>query len=101
MKIRTFYFYCILASILCAACASPREEGGRTAGGAPARAKDAAAGKMEQPALSDVKLKGYAGEKMDLFFKNRVFSDFAKNEVFGEAEEAFRAKADDRLGCVG
>lgn len=101
MKIRTFYFYCILASILCAACASPREEGGRTAGGTPARAKDAAAGKMEQPALSDVKLKGYAGEKMDLFFKNRVFSDFAKNEVFGEAEEAFRAKADDRLGCVG
>lgn len=52
-------------------------------------------------ALSDVKLKGYAGEKMDLFFKSRVFSDFAKDEVFGEAEEAFRAKADDRLGCVG
>ena len=101
MKIRTFYFYCALASILCAACASPREEGGQATNGASVRVKDAAAGKMGQPALSDVKLKGYAGEKMDLFFKNRVFSDFAKDEVFGEAEEAFRAKADDRLGCVG
>ncbi|MBR0457714.1 MAG: glycoside hydrolase family 127 protein [Victivallales bacterium] len=44
---------------------------------------------------------GKIAERMETFFRERVFSDFAKTEILGEAEEAFRTKKDDETGVVG
>ena len=45
--------------------------------------------------LQNVKVGGYAGELMDVFFEKRIFSDWGKNVVFKEAEEAFVKCTDD------
>lgn len=57
--------------------------------------------KLEVPQLSDVKIKGAIGKKMDTFFGERVFSDYAKMEIFGEAESAFENPQDDAKKVVG
>ncbi len=51
--------------------------------------------------LQDVKIKGPIGEKMENFFQNRIFSAYAKKEIFGEAESAFTNPQDDITGVVG
>ena len=56
---------------------------------------------LETPKLSDVKIEGAIGKKMDTFFRERVFSDYAKREIFGEAESAFENPQDDAKKVVG
>ena len=56
---------------------------------------------LETPKLSDVKIEGAIGKKMDTFFRERVFSDYAKKEIFGEAESAFENPQDDAKKVVG
>ena len=47
------------------------------------------------------RLGGKIAERMETFFHERIFSDFAKTAILGEAEEAFRTKHDDETGVVG
>lgn len=47
------------------------------------------------PALSDVRLTGFVGEKVDRFLAKRVYSDYARNVMFPEAERAFETHFDD------
>lgn len=56
---------------------------------------------LEVPRLADVKIEGPIGGKMDTFFGERVFSDYAKKEIFGEAESAFKNPQDDAQKVVG
>ena len=49
----------------------------------------------ESPRLSDVRLTGFVGDKIDRFLSRRVFSDFARQEMFAEAERAFDTHFDD------
>ena len=46
-------------------------------------------------ALRDVKVRGHVGKVQDRFFANRIFSDFAKNEIWKEARDAFAYPDDD------
>jgi len=50
---------------------------------------------INPPVLSDIKLGGYIGKHIETFFEGRVFSDYARNTVYQEAEDAFRAQKDD------
>ncbi len=50
---------------------------------------------MQEPKLADVRLEGAVGKKMDTFFQQRIFSDFARNTVMQEAEDAFQNRVDD------
>lgn len=45
--------------------------------------------------LGDVKVKGHVAEIQDRFFRNRIFSKFAKDEVWKEARDAFANPDDD------
>ena len=45
--------------------------------------------------LGNVRVKGHVGEVQDVFFANRIFGDFAKNEIWKEAHEAFAHPDDD------
>lgn len=45
--------------------------------------------------LGDIRLRGYGAEKMNALFRQRIFSAFARKEIFGEAREAFRDRSDD------
>ena len=51
--------------------------------------------KINPSELSDIKVKGYVGELMERFFYNRITSDYAKNVIYKEAEDAFKNKVDD------
>ena len=62
---------------------------------------DAAKDAYLAPALGDVRLQGPLAEKMERFLHARVRSDFARQEIFGEAREAIRRKEDDANGLVG
>ena len=44
--------------------------------------------------LSDVKMNGYTGELFDKFLYGRIFSDYAREEVYPEAENAFKKQTD-------
>ena len=66
-----------------------------------ARVEDAAPDALVAPRLRDVKMLGYAGRKCDAFLRGRVLSDFAKEEIFGEAFDAIQKKEDDASGVVG
>ncbi len=57
--------------------------------------------KISAPALGDAVIKGPIGERMELFFDERVKSDFAWDVVYREAEDAFKNKVDDESGVVG
>ena len=50
---------------------------------------------MKAPELSDVRLSGSIADQMDTYFCERVTSDFAKNVVYKETEQAFREQKDD------
>ncbi len=45
--------------------------------------------------LENLKLEGKIAQLNDVFFNERVLSDYAKNTVYKETEEAFEAKRDD------
>ena len=62
---------------------------------------DAAKDAYLAPALGDVRLQGPLAEKMERFLHARVRSEFARQEIFGEAREAIRRKEDDANGLVG
>ena len=66
-----------------------------------ARVEDAVPDALVAPRLRDVKMLGYAGRKCDAFLRGRVLSDFAKEEIFGEAFDAIQKKEDDASGVVG
>lgn len=51
---------------------------------------------IKRPELSDVKLGGYVGTLADTFFEGRIFSDYARNTVYREAEDAFKNQVDDK-----
>ena len=53
------------------------------------------------PNLCDTKLCGETARRAEVFFENRFFSDFAKNEVFTEAEEVFKNQVDDEQPKFG
>ena len=53
------------------------------------------------PNLCDTKLCGETARRAEVFFENRFFSDFAKNEVFTEAEEVFKNQIDDEQPKFG
>ena len=45
--------------------------------------------------IEDTHFSGFIGDYFNRFFKNRVLSEHAKTEVFGEAEKALREPHDD------
>ncbi len=48
--------------------------------------------------MNSVKILGSIGEQMNTFFENRILSDFAKREIFGEATRVFAERRDDETG---
>ena len=69
--------------------------------GASASAAEAARDAMRGPELKDVKLGGYASEKMNALFEARMLSKHAQRDVFGEARRAFERRDDDLKGYGG
>jgi DUF1680 family protein len=47
--------------------------------------------------LSDARLEGRVGGKLDAVLRARILSRHARTEILGEAVEAFRTRVDDRL----
>ena len=47
------------------------------------------------PELRNVRLVGYLGRKIDRFLSKRVYSDYAREVMFAEAEKAFETRFDD------
>jgi len=58
--------------------------------------QDAVKNKLNPPSLSNLSLMGPIGKQMDIFLYERVLSDFAKQEIYGETEEKFRLREDDK-----
>ena len=56
---------------------------------------------MRTPALRDVRLGGHPGAKMSAVFRERMQSEFAQKEIFGEARRAFETRDDDIRGHGG
>lgn len=50
---------------------------------------------VNPPALSDIELRGPIARQMEAFLQERIFSDFAKEEIYAETEEKFRLREDD------
>ena len=50
--------------------------------------------------MESVRLQGYLGVHFDKFFYGRIFSDYARREVYPEAEDAFKNQIDGD-SCVG
>lgn len=48
-----------------------------------------------------VRLEGWAGDKMNRFFSERIYSPFAREVIFAEARAAFAMKMDDASGVGG
>lgn len=61
----------------------------------------AVADAMTAPALRDVRLRGYPGEKLDDLFRQRATSAFAQRNIFAEARRAFVDRDDDEKGHGG
>lgn len=57
--------------------------------------RDAVTDVMTAPTLGSTRIEGAVGAKMDNFFEQRIFSDFARDSIFREAEDAFKNKIDD------
>ena len=57
--------------------------------------------KLQAPQPADVKIKGPIGKKIDTFINERILSDFAKENIFPEAERAFSHPIDDELVTIG
>ena len=60
--------------------------------GASAYAAEGVRDAMRGPELKDVRLGGYASEKMDALFEARMLSKHAQRDVFGEARRAFERR---------
>ena len=56
---------------------------------------------MKKAELGDVRLRGYVGKHTEHFINTRKLSDYGRDEVYPEAEGAFRSKIDDELGAFG
>ena len=56
---------------------------------------DAVQDLSRSPKLSDTKLTGFIGAKVDRFLAKRVYSEYARNVMFAEAEKAFETHYDD------
>ena len=56
---------------------------------------------MRTPALRNVRLLGHPSRKMNDLFRERITSQFAKQNIFGEARRAFEERDDDELGHGG
>ncbi len=50
--------------------------------------------------MDSVRMTGYEGKLFDKFFYGRIFSDYAREEVYPEAEDAFKNQIDGE-SCVG
>ena len=57
--------------------------------------QNAAPDAMRGPALGDVRLEGWLGEKMDCFISRRLVDPFMRGLVFDEARQAFEFRDDD------
>ena len=51
--------------------------------------------RMEFPEIGKTRFCGFEEEYMERFFENRIFSDFAENEIYKEAEDALKFPHDD------
>lgn len=51
--------------------------------------------RVEFREIGKTKFAGFEEKYMERFFENRIFSDFAKNEIYKEAEDALRFPHDD------
>jgi len=56
---------------------------------------------IKSPQLDRVKIGGHTKQIMDQFFHNRIFSEFAQNVAYKEAEDAFRYCIDDEYPSGG
>lgn len=56
---------------------------------------------MRTPELRNVRLLGHPARKMNDLFRERIMSEFARQNVFGEARRAFEERDDDELGHGG
>ena len=54
--------------------------------------------KINGASLSDVKVGGYHGDLIDLFFDGRIMSKHAREDVYQETEDAFKYQRDDEKG---
>lgn len=50
---------------------------------------------MNSPELGSVHLQGAVEAKMENFFEHRIYSQFARDSIFGEARDAFKNRIDD------
>ena len=57
--------------------------------------QNAVSDRLSAPALCDVRLEGAVGAKMDKFFEERIFSDYARDTIMQEARDAFCKREDD------
>ena len=57
--------------------------------------------KIHAPLLKNTHLGAFSKKSSDAFFEGRIFSDFAKNVVYQEAEDAFKNKLDDETIKAG
>ncbi len=56
---------------------------------------------IQSARLGSVRLGGYVGEHIDKVLYTRLLSEYAKNQVYPEAEGAFVSRVDDELGAFG
>lgn len=54
--------------------------------------------KIKSAALEDVKVEGFYGDLIDLFFDSRIMSSHGRDEVYQETEDAFKYQRDDAKG---
>ena len=71
--------------------------GARVVSSSSCAARDA----MRGPALKDVRLEGWLGEKMDRFISRRLVDPFMREQVFDEARQAFEFRDDDEAKVGG
>ena len=64
-------------------------------------ASDAVKDAMRGPALKDVRLEGWLGEKMDRFISRRLVEPVMRDQVFDEARQAFEFRDDDEAKVGG
>ena len=56
---------------------------------------------MRGPALKDVRLEGWLGEKMDRFISRRLVDPFMRGQIFDEARQTFEFRDDDEAKAGG
>ena len=56
---------------------------------------------FQEVKTENIRIRGKIGALMDVFFKERVVGDFAKNVIYKETENAFRNQIDDENGLYG